>query len=54
MAYKYKKMKNSEDGSEQPYILAEKGMIIPKNPENRHYKEYLEFFEEVNTRDEAD
>ena len=54
MAYKYKKMKNSQDGSEQPYILAEKGMIIPKNPENRHYKEYLEWVEAGNTPDEAD
>ena len=51
MAYKYKKMKNSEDGSEQPNILAEKGMIIPKDPENRHYKEYLEWVEAGNTPD---
>ena len=42
MSYSYKKMKN-EDGTEQDCILAKKGMVIPKNPENRHYQEYLEW-----------
>ena len=42
MAYAYKKMKN-EDGTEQNYILAEKGMVILKHPENRHYQEFLEW-----------
>ena len=54
MTYKYKKMKNSEDGSEQPNILAEKGKIIPKDPLNTDYIEYLEWVEAGNTPDEAD
>ena len=53
MSYSYKKMKN-EDGTEQDYILAEKGMIIPKDPENRHYKEYLEWVAAGNVPAEAD
>ena len=53
MAYNYKKMKN-EDGTEQDCILAEKGMIIPKDPENRHYKENLEWVAAGNTPAEAD
>ena len=53
MAHNYKKMKN-EDGTEQDNILAEKGMIIPKHPENRHYKEYLEWVAAGNTPAEAD
>ena len=53
MAYAYKKMKN-EDGTEQDYIHAENGMIIPKDPENRHYKEYLEWVAAGNTPAEAD
>ena len=42
MSYSYKKMKD-EDGNETNYILAEKGMVIPKDPENRHYQEYREW-----------
>ena len=53
MAHNYKKMKN-EDGTEQDNILAEKGMIIPKHPENRHYQEYLEWVAAGNTPAEAD
>ena len=53
MSYSYKKMKN-EDGTEQDNILAEKGMVIPKHPENRHYKEYLEWVAAGNTPAEAD
>ena len=52
MTYSYKKIKD-EDGNETNYILAEKGMIIPKNPENRHYQEFLEWVAEGNTPAEA-
>ena len=48
MAYSYKKMKN-EDGTEQNNILAEKGMVIPKDPLNRHYQEYLAWVADGNT-----
>ena len=54
MTYNYKKMKNSEDGSEQPNILAEKGKIIPKDPLNTDYIEYLKWVDAGNTPDEAD
>ena len=49
----YKLMKN-EDGSEQNYILAEKGKIIPKKPANRDYQEYLEWVAAGNTPEAAD
>ena len=52
MTYSYKKMKD-EDGNETNYILAEKGMIIPKDPDNRFYQEYLECVAEGNTPAEA-
>ena len=53
MTYAYKKLKN-EDGTEQDNILAEKGMIIPKDPNNIHYQEYLAWVAEGNTPAEAD
>ena len=53
MTYAYKKLKN-EDGTEQNNILAEKGMVIPKDPLNRHYQEYLAWVAEGNTPAEAD
>ena len=53
MTFSYKKMKD-EDGNETNYILAEKGMIIPKDPDNRFYQEYLEWVAAGNTPAEAD
>ena len=53
MTFSYKKMKD-EDGNETNYILAEKGMIIPKDPDNRFYQEYLEWVAAGNTPSEAD
>tara|TARA_A100000164_G_scaffold357871_1_gene368974 strand:- start:42 stop:203 length:162 start_codon:yes stop_codon:yes gene_type:complete len=53
MTYTYKKMKN-EDGTEQNNILAAKGMVIPKDPDNRFYQEYLKWVADGNTPAEAD
>ena len=53
MTYSYKKL-NNEDGTEQNSILAEKGMIIPKDPNNRHYQDYLAWVAEGNTAEAAD
>ena len=49
----YKKLKD-ENGNEQNYILASKGTIIPKDPTNRHYAEYLEWVAAGNTAEAAD
>ena len=42
------------DGTEQNIIIRLPHTYIPKDPENRHYQEYLEWLAEGNTPIPAD
>ena len=53
MSFTYKLLKH-EDGTEQNYILAGKGTVIPKNPDNIDYQAYLAWVAAGNTPTAAD
>ena len=52
MTLTYKLLKH-EDGTEQNYIKKGKNIIVPKNPSNKDYQDYLAWVADGNTPDPA-